>query len=236
MGTDQAGGSGADSAVPLDRLACVDDGGAWIDPSFCLRFLRGVRDVAFATVDEDCLPAVRVIDVMMVDEDRLYFVAARGKAFYAQVMATRYVAIVGQSADFRTCRLRGPVEHPDDPAEQRRLVDRVFELNPSMEQLYPGEARYVLEAFYLERGQGEYFDLGRHPVFRASFSLGGEAPARDGFAVTDACTGCGACVAACPQGCVALREDGRARIAQENCLRCGLCREACPAGAVMPRA
>ena len=100
-----------------------------VDADFCLRFLREVRDVAFATVDEDGLPAVRVIDIMMVEGGRLYFVAARGKAFYEQVMRTRYVAIVGQSPDYRTCRLRGPVEHPDDPAEQRRLVDRVFELN-----------------------------------------------------------------------------------------------------------
>ena len=143
-----------------------------VDADSCLRFLREVRDVAFATVDEDGLPAVRVIDVMMVEGGRLYFVAARGKAFYGQVMRTRYVAIVGQSPDYRTCRLRGPVEHPDDPVEQRRLVDRVFELNPSMEELYPGDSRYVLEAFYLERGQGEFFDLGRHPLFRAPFALG----------------------------------------------------------------
>lgn len=134
-----------------------------VDADSCLRFLREVRDVAFATVDEDGLPAVRVIDVMMVEGGRLYFVAARGKAFYGQVMRTRYVAIVGQSPDYRTCRLRGPVEHPDDPVEQRRLVDRVFELNPSMEELYPGDSRYVLEAFYLERGQGEFFDLAATP-------------------------------------------------------------------------
>lgn len=164
-----------------------------VDADFCLRFLREVRDVAFATVDEDGLPAVRVIDVMMVEGGRLYFVAARGKAFYGQVMRTRYVAIVGQSPDYRTCRLRGPVEHPDDPAEQRRLVDRVFELNPSMEELYPGDSRYVLEAFYLERGQGEFFDLGCRPLFRAPFALGGGPVAREGFAVSDACTGCGAC-------------------------------------------
>ena len=60
-----------------------------VDADFCLRFLREVRDVAFATVDEDGLPAVRVIDVMMVEGGRLYFVAARGKAFYEQVMRTR---------------------------------------------------------------------------------------------------------------------------------------------------
>ena len=213
----------------------VEDGGLVVDADFCLRFLREVRDVAFATVDEEGLPAVRIIDVMMAEAGRLYFVAARGKAFYEQVMRTRYAAIVGQSPDFRTCRLRGPVEHPDDPAEQRRLVDRVFELNPSMDALYPGEARYVLEAFYLEQGQGEYFDLGRSPLFRAPFSLGGGLVERDGFIVTSACTGCGACVAACPQGCIALQPDGRALIAQEACLHCGRCREACHANAVARR-
>ena len=42
-----------------------------VDADFCLRYLREVRDVAFATVDEDGLPAVRVIDVMMVEGGRL---------------------------------------------------------------------------------------------------------------------------------------------------------------------
>ena len=59
-----------------------------------------MRDVAFATVDGDGLPAVRVVDVMMVDEGRLYFVASRGKAFYDQVMRTRFVAIVGQTVSY----------------------------------------------------------------------------------------------------------------------------------------
>ena len=60
-----------------------------IDAAYCLLFLREVRDAAFATVDEEGLPAVRVIDVMMVEDGRLYFVAARGKAFCADIMRTR---------------------------------------------------------------------------------------------------------------------------------------------------
>ena len=95
-----------------------------IDAAYCLLFLREVRDAAFATVDEEGLPAVRVIDVMMVEDGRLYFVAARGKAFCADIMRTRYVAIVGQSQDFRTCRLRGAVERPDDEAACRSPWDR----------------------------------------------------------------------------------------------------------------
>ncbi|HIW77348.1 MULTISPECIES: 4Fe-4S binding protein [Gordonibacter] len=206
-----------------------------VDAAFCLDFLRSVRDVAFATVDARGLPAVRIIDVMMVEDGRLYFVAARGKAFYAEVMRDRYVALCGLSPDYRTCRLRGPVEHPDDEAEQHRLIDRVFELNPSMNEVYPGEARYVLEAFYLEHGQGEYFDLGQHPIFRTSFTLGGDEEELDGFTVTTRCIGCGTCVDRCPQSCITLDAEGRAHINQHACLRCGLCREICPEAAIEPR-
>ena len=34
----------------------------------CLQILRNVKDVAFATTDEDGFPQVRMIDVMLVEE------------------------------------------------------------------------------------------------------------------------------------------------------------------------
>lgn len=204
-----------------------------IDAGYCLRFLREVRDVAFATTDEAGLPAVRIIDVMMVEGGRLYFVAARGKAFYADVMRTRFVAIVGQSPDFRTCRLRGVVEHPDDEAEQHRLVDRIFELNPSMQELYPGDSRYVLEAFYLQDAQGEYFDLSGTPIVRVPFALGSAREAVAGFVITDRCVGCGTCAEACPEQCIAAGSPYE--IAQVHCLRCGRCAEVCPHDAIERR-
>lgn len=48
----------------------------------CLQILRQIKDVAFATVDENGLPQVRIIDVMLVEEGRLYFCTARGKDFF----------------------------------------------------------------------------------------------------------------------------------------------------------
>lgn len=204
-----------------------------IDAGYCLRFLREVRDVAFATTDEAGLPAVRIIDVMMVEGGRLYFAAARGKAFYADVMRTRFVAIVGQSTDFRTCRLRGAVEHPDDEAEQHRLVDRIFELNPSMQELYPGDSRYVLEAFYLQDAQGEYFDLSGTPIVRVPFALGSAREAVAGFVITDRCVGCGTCAEACPEQRIAAGSPYE--IAQVHCLRCGRCAEVCPHDAIERR-
>jgi len=47
------------------------------------------------------------------------------------------------------------------------------------------------------------------------------------------CTGCGACVEACPAGAVAL-VDGRARVDEEKCTGCRACVDACPEGAIQP--
>ena len=39
----------------------------------CLQILRDIKDVAFATVDEKGMPHARMIDVMLVEEKKLYF-------------------------------------------------------------------------------------------------------------------------------------------------------------------
>ena len=204
-----------------------------VDAAWCLRFLRAIRDVSFATIGEDGLPSVRIIDVMMVTEDRLYFLAPRGKDFHADVVREGFVAIVGQTRDYRTCRLRGPVVRPDD-AEQRALVDAIFELNPSMNLIYPDDSRYICDVFYVREGEGAYFDLGQRPIFRKPFRLGGGAECAKGtFLITDACIGCGTCAEKCPEQCIAPGTPYE--IEQSHCLRCGICREACPAHAIIKR-
>lgn len=45
------------------------------------------------------------------------------------------------------------------------------------------------------------------------------------------CTRCGACVEACPDGCISLEGDAPV-IDRDLCLNCGLCLKACPEGAL----
>ena len=47
----------------------------------CLQILREIKDVSFASVDEQGNPQVRIIDVMLVEGDKLYFCTSRGKDF-----------------------------------------------------------------------------------------------------------------------------------------------------------
>jgi len=48
---------------------------------------------------------------------------------------------------------------------------------------------------------------------------------------SEECTGCGACVDACPVEAIKL-DDGIAVVDEDTCTECGLCEDACPVGAI----
>ena len=195
----------------------------------CLKILREIKDVAFATT-ENGIPQARIIDVMLVDEKSLYFCTARGKDFYRQLIADGNVAVTGLNKDYQMVRLTGKARRLDD---NKKWIDRIFEENPSMNEVYPNESRYILEAFVIDNGQAEFFDLGVKPINRKSFSSDGGKAAEKGFYISDKCIGCGKCRRSCPQQCI---ESGKPYvIRQENCLHCGLCTEICPTGSVLRR-
>ncbi len=196
----------------------------------CLQILRDVKDVTFATVDENGLPQARIIDIMIVEEGKLYFCTARGKDFYRQLTENEYVAVTGMNREFQMVRLSGKARRL---AEQKKWIDRIFEENPVMNGVYPGESRYILEPFCVDNGQLEFFDLGREPINRESFALGDKPAQEKGYMITDACIGCGLCAQNCPQQCI---EEGMPYlIRQEHCLHCGLCAENCPVQAITKR-
>ena len=190
--------------------------------------LREMKDVAFATVSEDGTPRSRIIDVMLVEEDKLYFLTARGKDFYRELMSTGRAAITGLNQNWESVRVWGKVKNMGQD-----LLNRIFEENPSMNGVYPGDSREILEVFCLYEGEGEYFCLAQHPIVRKPFSFGKPTHSQKGFCITENCIACGTCASVCPQN--AVDEGVPYAIRQENCLHCGRCFEHCPVQAIERR-
>lgn len=188
--------------------------------------LRKIKSVAFATV-ENGKPSVRIADVMMVEEDKLYFVTARGKSFYKQLMENQHLAITGMDENHVTVRVAGDVEVVD-----RSYVDKIFEANPMMNDIYPAKTRDILDAFCLVRGVGERFDLSVVPIKRERFAFGGEEVNPSGYSINEKCVACGICKTACPEGIIS--EGSIYKIDSASCLECGCCYEVCPQNAITP--
>ena len=194
----------------------------------CLEMLREIKDVAFATVDETGLPQIRIVDVMLIEHGKLFFCTARGKDFYRQLMCSPNVAVTGMNRQYQMVRLNGIAKKL---AEQKKWIDRIFDENPSMNTVYPGESRYILEPFCIDNGEIEFFDLGVSPISRQSFSLDNSAEVYKGFHITETCIGCGKCRKVCPQQCIAKGKPYKIR--HEHCLHCGLCAEQCPTNRIV---
>ena len=192
-----------------------------------LKMMREIKDFSFATIGHDGLPTARIIDVMLVEEDCLYFLTARGKEFYSQLTEQKFAALSGMNKNWQMITLRGKVKKVSQD-----MLGPIFEQNPSMNEVYPGDSRKILEVFCLYEGQGEFFDLSGTPSFRETFLLGKQKEHKKGFVITGECISCGICAGVCPQRCIA--EGSPYAIRQQNCLHCGLCEESCPSSAVIP--
>jgi len=180
-----------------------------------LEFLRKIKSVAFATTDGKN-PHVRIADVMLVEEDKLYFVVPGGKPFSKQLKKNPRLALVGMDATYKSVRVTGNIEFVD-----RSYVDKIFEANPMMNDLYEGEKRYVLEAYCMKSGVGDVFDLSVTPPIRERFAFGGESVKPVGFKINDNCIGCGSCIDECPEKCII--EGKPYSIDGSHCLECGRC-------------
>ena len=196
-----------------------------MDTQHYFDLLREIRDTSMATVAGDGTPRIRIIDTMLTKDEKLYFLTARGKDFYQELMKTGQVAVTGLNKRWETVRLQGKVRNIG-----HECLDEIFEKNPSMNSVYPGDSREILEVFCLYEGQGEYFCLADHPIVRKSFCFGDVPLKQRGYRIGPDCISCGTCVSVCPQG--AVEEGTPFRIRQENCLHCGRCFENCPVKAV----
>lgn len=191
--------------------------------------VEDIHSATVATIATDGHPQTRIIDMMLWDEEGVYFLTARGKEFYAQLMEQKFVAISATKAK-RAVSLRGSVKNI-----HHRLLDEIFEKNPYMKQIYPNDSREVLEVFCLYEAQGEYFDISDPShVIRKSLEIGKTKTVCTGYFIKDNCSGCRKCKTVCPQRCINV-ETIPAVIDQDHCLHCGRCVGVCPVQAIEHR-
>ncbi len=188
-----------------------------------------IHSTVIATVDKDGKPVTRVIDIMLYDEEGIYFLTAKGKAFYDQLMEQEYVSL-SSIKDQRAISLRGKVKNIGS-----NRLDEIFEADPYMKEIYPGDTRSALEVFHLYEATGEFFDISDPShVERGSIEIGNPEQVQSGYFITDQCIACGQCYRVCPQKCID-RSQVPLVIDQNHCLHCGRCAENCPVGAVIKR-
>ena len=161
-----------------------------------------IHSTVFATVDQEGRPVTCAIDMMDCDENGLYFLTAKGKSLYRRLKKNAYVAFTAMKGEDTMSRVAVSVRGRAEELGPERLP-ALFAKNPYMAKIYPDEAsRSALTVFRICEGTGEWFDLSKMPVERASFSFGGAAEPDNGYFVTDRCIGCKLCYAKCPQKCI----------------------------------
>lgn len=179
-----------------------------------------------ATIGSDGNPQTRVIDMMLYDENSIYFLTAKGKAFYAQLMEQRYIALSAVK-DKRSVSLRGKVRNIGN-----NKLNEIFEANTYMQKIYPNDTRSALEVFQIYDAQGEYFDISEpSKIIRESFAVGDIKAMSSGYFIGNNCIVCKQCVDVCPQNCIEV-DKTNAVINQRHCLHCGRCAEICPVNAI----
>lgn len=195
----------------------------------CLKKMELVGVLAFATVDSEGAPQIRNISAIHYEPQALYFFTARGKDFCRELLEDGRVQILCYTKYKEMIRLSGKAYAVADK-EQIKWREKIFEEQPYLSNVYPGDTRDIGIIFCIDQGEVEYFNLGVKPIFRETYLLGNGIIKEKGYFITDSCIGCGRCARNCPQNCI---EKGMPYvISQSHCLHCGSCYEKCPVKAV----
>ena len=195
----------------------------------CLKKMELVGVLAFATVDKSGAPQIRNISAIHYEDDALYFFTARGKNFCKELLNDGRVQILCYTRYKEMIRMSGKA-YAVAEEEQEKWRDLIFEEQPYLANVYPGDTRDIGIIFCIDQAEVEYFNLGVNPIFRETYSLGSVTLKKKGYHITEKCIGCGKCKRVCPQRCI---DEGNPYVINQNhCLHCGNCYENCPVKAI----
>lgn len=190
-----------------------------------------IHRTIMATVDDEGLPVTCAIDMMDYDDESLYFLTAKGKAFYDRLKKRGFLAFTAMKGEDTMSSVAVSVRGKVREIGFDRIPE-LFKKNPYMNEIYPTEeSRVALTVFQIYEGSGEWFNLSKKPIERDSFSFGKTEKKQSGYLIGKDCIGCGSCMEVCPQQCIDLSVTP-AVIVQKHCLHCGNCLTACPANAI----
>lgn len=198
--------------------------------------VEDIHSTVVATIDKNDRPVTRCIDMMLCDESGVYFLTAKGKNFYAELMSQKYISLSAVQGK-RCISLAGKVRNIG-----KKKLDEIFDKNPYMKKIYPGDTREALEVFKIYEAEGNFFDISNPGhIEREFFTVGKTEEIKSGYFVNENCAGCKKCVSVCPQKCIEFSSDSKnfapkAKIAQNSCLHCGRCFEVCPVHAIIKKA
>lgn len=181
-----------------------------------------IHSVTIATIGTDGHPQTRIIDIMLWDERGIYFLTAKGKKFYKQLIEQKFISLAA-TKDKKAISLRGKIKNIGD-----KKLNEIFIKNPYMQEIYPNDTKAALEVFCLYEAQGEYFDISEPShVIRDSIKIGNAEIIQSGYFVGQGCIGCKLCYSVCPQKCIDILQKP-VIIEQGRCLHCGNCADICP--------
>ena len=186
------------------------------------KLVNDIHSSTIATLNEDGYPQTRIIDMMLYDEKGIYFLTAKGKEFYEQLMKQKFIAL-SATKDKIAISLRGKIKNIHN-----EKLDEIFLKNTYMNEIYPDDTRSALEVFMIYDAKGEYFDISDPAhIYREQILIGNHQAKVHGYYVGEGCIGCKLCYSVCPQKCINIKEKPVV-IEQNHCLHCGRCATICP--------
>lgn len=183
--------------------------------------VEDIHSVTMATINNEGKPITRIINLMLYDEEGIYFLTARGKNFYKELMDQEYISLTGLKGKV-SFSLSGKVKNIGS-----HKLDEIFLKNTYMQSIYPEDTRKALDVFCLYEASGEYFDISDPAhIKRVPITINSKEHAAY-YTITDQCIHCGKCETICPQRCIHNEV-----IDVSQCLHCGACLEICPVQAI----
>jgi uncharacterized pyridoxamine 5'-phosphate oxidase family protein len=130
-----------------------------------------MHTVVLATVDEENHPQTRAIEIMLNQDDKLYFLTATTKPLYEELIINPFVSFTGIKGEdvmsSKAISVSGIVR-----GVGQNLLKEILIKNPYMEDLYPTpEKKETLRVFEMAHGRGQFFDLSVVPPVSVKFEF-----------------------------------------------------------------